>query len=136
MPGYAVSHIPLTNIVNTRCVYYRHDKLPETHKDNMTLAPFIDMINHSPLENIRVSRVEGDLEIRSICPIDANEEIVFSYHSESSRFWLCEYGFWLEGNVFDDLDLSAEIEEIVRQKEEWLEQEGYWGYFSCPCFFG
>src|ERR1700694_2187215 len=84
----------LTDLVNTRCVYYHHDPLPAHHKDNMTLAPLIDMINHSPDENVNVSRSENTLEIHAARTIKADEEIFFSYHSSSWRFWVCEYGFW------------------------------------------
>lgn len=93
----------------------------------MTLVPFIDMINHSSNENVSVSRVENALEIRSTRSIEENDEITFSYHSESSRFWICEYGFWLDNNKYDDLDLTNEIQSVVTSQMEWLEQEGYWG---------
>ena len=99
------------------------------HKDNMTLVPLIDMINHSSKENIAVSRVEDALEIRATRTIEENEEIMFSYHSDSCRFWVCEYGFWHQGNEFDDLDISLEIQSIVKGQKTWLESEGYWGLF-------
>ena len=117
-----------TDEVNTRCVYYRQEFLPGHHKDNITLVPFFDMINHSTDENVSVSRVENALEIRSTRSISENEEITFSYHSASSRFWICEYGFWLEKNEYDDLDISQEIQSVVASQMEWLEREGYWGY--------
>ena len=94
----------------------------------MTLVPFIDMINHSSNENVSVSRVENALEIRSTRSIEENDEITFSYHSESSRFWICEYGFWLDKNKYDDMDLTNEIQSVVASQMEWLEREGYWGY--------
>jgi SET domain len=129
MHGYGVPYSSSqANLVNTRCVYYLHDELTAHHEDNMTLAPFIDMINHSSDENVNVSRVDDDLEIRAIRNIEANEEIVFSYHSASSRFWICEYGFCLKDNEYDDLDISFEIELLVAEKREWLKREGYWGY--------
>ena len=86
------------------------------------------MINHSSCENVSVSRAENALEIRAARMIDANEEILFSYHSASSRFWVCEYGFWLEDNEYDDLDVTEEIEELVAEQRTWLETQGYWGY--------
>jgi hypothetical protein len=95
----------------------------------MTLVPFIDMINHSPEENVSIGRgEEGSLEIKAKRALQV-EEIYFSYHSESSRFWLCEYGFWIDGNVFDDLDLTGEISALACDMQKWLENEGYWGYF-------
>ena len=60
------------------------------------------------------------LEIRSRRTIEENEEIVFSYHSVSSRFWVCEYGFWLHENEYDDLDISIEVERIVERRKGWL----------------
>lgn len=94
----------------------------------MTLAPLIDMINHSTAESVSVSRVENALEIRAKTTIEQGEELVFSYHSTSSRFWICEYGFWLEKNEFDDLDITREIQVVVAGRKDWLEEEGYWGY--------
>lgn len=114
--------------VNTRCVYYHQEFLSADHKDNITLVPFVDMINHSSDENVSVSRVENALEIRATRSIEENEEITFSYHSASSRFWVCEYGFWPENNEFDDLDISREIQSAVASQTEWLEREQYWGY--------
>jgi hypothetical protein len=116
-------------VVNTRCVYYYLDPLSVYHKDNMTLVPFIDMTNHSPAENVSTVRVEDTLEIRSKRIIEENEEIVFSYHSANSRFWICEYGFCMQENEFDDLDISDEIQQFVERRKEWLENEGYWGYY-------
>jgi hypothetical protein len=117
-----------TNAVNTRCVYYHHTPLPSHHKDNMTLAPLIDMINHSSQENVTVTRASNALEIRASRIIDDGEEIAFSYHSAASRFWVCEYGFWFEGNEYNDLDVTAEVERLVVEKRTWLEDHGYWGY--------
>jgi hypothetical protein len=134
MLGCAVSLQSLEGrliVVNTRCVYYHHSDLPAHHKDNMTLAPLIDMINHSSAntENVSVARVEDSLEIRSLRDIQEGEEVTFSYHSANARFWVCEYGFWLEDNDYDDLDISKEIQDlIINSTEHWLSEEGYWGF--------
>jgi hypothetical protein len=87
----------------------------------------MDMINHSPFENVSVVRNQDSLEIRSTRSIDI-EQIHFSYHWETSRFWICEYGFWIDGNEFDDLDLTREVEMGLGDVRTWLEEEGYWGY--------
>lgn len=118
--------------VNTRCVYYYHEPLPAHHKNNMTLAPLVDMINHSPSENVFVSREQDEMVIRALRTIEENEEIAFSYHSASGRFWVCEYGFWLEDNSSDDLDLTTELDPMLDRQKEWLQNEGYWGYNACP----
>jgi hypothetical protein len=92
------------------------------------------MINHSPDENVNVSRADNALEIRAARTINVDEEIFFSYHSASWRFWVCEYGFWPEINDYDDLDISTEIEKITASTKEWLEKEGYWGYLLTDGF--
>jgi hypothetical protein len=129
---------PTINLVNTRCVYYHHEPLPAHHEDNMTLAPLIDMINHSSDENVSVSRVENALEIRASRIIDTNEEIAFSYHSASSRFWVCEYGFYpFDNDDYNNLDISGEIEEGTREpRRKWLEDNGYWGLFPLEADIG
>jgi len=114
--------------VNTRCVYYRNEELSDHHKDNMTLAPFVDLLNHSQLENVSIHREKHDMLITAISTIEEGEELVFSYHSESARFWLSEYGFIPSENAFDDLDITREITTIVGIRQDWLEEQGYWGY--------
>ena len=96
----------------------------------MTLAPLIDMINHTPTasENVTISRQDDALEIRASRTLHPGDEILFSYHSQTSRFWVCEYGFLLDENQYDDLDLSDEIEGVVQCKKELLERLNYWGW--------
>jgi hypothetical protein len=94
----------------------------------MTLAPFIDMLNHAQAENVSVHRAGNDLLITALRTIEQGEEVVFSYHGESSRFWLAEYGFIPDENGFDDLDITQEITAIVTGRQDWLEAQGYWGF--------
>lgn len=101
----------------------------------MTLAPLIDMINHHHEETVNVSRIDNALEIKSTKHIPKGQELGFSYHSSTTRFWVCEYGFHLPWNDYDDLDLSNEIEMFVEGQlggggREWLEREGYWGEYT------
>jgi len=88
------------------------------------------MINHTPTasENVTISRQDDALEIRASRTLHPGDEILFSYHSQTSRFWVCEYGFLLDENQYDDLDLSDEIEGVVQCKKELLERLNYWGW--------
>lgn len=96
----------------------------------MALVPFLDMINHSLMENVDVSA--NTLIVSALRPISEGEEIVFSYHrSQPYRFWICEYGFWPpDGVIYDDLDITEEVEAVVASRREWLEQHDYWGDYT------
>ena len=129
--GYAV--IILRNIlmkVNTRCFHHLPALRPNPAKNNMALVPFLDMINHSLTENVDIAA--NTLIIRALRPIAQGEEIVFSYHrSQPYRFWICEYGFWPpDGVIYDDLDITEEVQALVSPQREWLEQHDYWGDYT------
>lgn len=96
----------------------------------MALVPFLDMINHSLMENVDVAA--NTLIISTLRPIAEGEEIVFSYHrSQPYRFWICEYGFWPpDGVIYDDLDITEEVEAVVASRRELLEQHDYWGDYT------
>lgn len=96
----------------------------------MALVPFLDMINHSLTENVDVAA--NTLIISTLRPIFEGEEIVFSYHrSQPYRFWICEYGFWPpDGVIYDDLDITEEVEALVSSRREWLQQHDYWGDYT------
>ena len=116
--------------MNTRCFHHLPGQRPDPTKNNMALVPFLDMINHSLTENVDVAA--NSLIISSLRPIDNGEEIVFSYHrSQPYRFWICEYGFWPpDGVIYDDLDITEEVEGLVSSRREWLEQHDYWGDYT------
>jgi len=116
--------------VNTRCFHHLPGQRPDPTKNNMALVPFLDMINHSLTENVDVAA--NTLIISALRPIEKGEEIVFSYHrSQPYRFWICEYGFWPpDGVIYDDLDITEEVEALVSSRREWLEQYDYWGDYT------
>jgi len=116
--------------VNTRCFHHLPGQRPDPTKNNMALVPFLDMINHSLTENVHVAA--HTLIISALRPIEEGEEIVFSYHrSQPYRFWICEYGFWPpDGVIYDDLDITEEVEALVSSGREWLEQHDYCGDYT------
>src|SRR6202021_2753842 len=62
--------------------------------------------------------------------ITRGEQLHFSYHSTHNRFWVCEYGFYMDDNEFEELDLSMEICEVLRGFEEDLRGFGYWDEYT------
>jgi hypothetical protein len=95
--------------VNTRTVFY----VTSSGDKEMALAPFLDLINHTPEPNTRVEFVERPGEkgytIKSSRAIKMNEEIFLSYGSHSNLKLWSEYGFVpFRHNPYDFLPLEYE----------------------------
>jgi len=115
--------------VNTRAVYFEIDDNVngddfEKSKDrrsenNLALAPFLDMFNHSSDVTVRVGRAdsidfcEGVYQIRSTNTSYKKYEQVFINYGQHDNLKLClEYGFVLDENT-NDL-VPFEIDEFSR----------------------
>ena len=100
--------------VNSRCVYM--DLHYAKHEDNFTLAPLLDMANHTkhPKKECRVrfSSMDG-LELYA--PLDASlqegEEVCITYGLHDNATLLTEYGFVLSHHVGED---------------DWQKQANHW----------
>lgn len=124
--------------VNSRCVYFN---LGKNQDDNLTLAPVIDMINHT--DNVQTRPLQTPLNGLSFsspahgsadAPVRAGEELTFSYGAHEDAMLLTEYGFTLAANPFNNVELDGLIEELFEAKGEEgkvkrrvLEDENYWG---------
>ena len=81
-------------VVNTRSVFYQP---VDTASNEMALAPFLDMFNHSPQANTKVAFLETPykrgyvfIALRDIAP---REEVLISYGAHPNyKLWL-DYGF-------------------------------------------
>ena len=146
--------------VNSRCVYM--DLHYAKHEDNFTLAPLLDMANHTkhPKKECRVrfSLMDGlELYAPLESPLLEGEEVCITYGLHDNATLLTEYGFvlpyhvgeddqqiqanqWL-GNPHAGVWLDEAVEHMVQSQGEagaWkrtlLQQAGYWGdYTMHPC---
>lgn len=103
--------------VNSRCVFLPLDLKP--HGDNFTLAPLLDMANHTmdrsreckvrhlPTKALQLSAPARNAQIRSSAStttkttMASDSEVLISYGPHSNGFLLSEYGFTLPNNALD-----------------------------------
>ena len=122
--------------VNSRCVFLPL-QLP-SHADNFTLAPLLDMANHTPDPSLECKvrfTPDGGLELsaptRASRPADAGnrglrkgDECFITYGAHSNAVLLSEYGFVLPnrvehdgewtGNRFCEVNVDNEIELMLK----------------------
>lgn len=137
--------------VNSRCIYYDLE-LP-AREDNITLAPIIDMGNHSPAQSTTI--VQRDLDFRLLSSSDGpnqiadwskkriqinkGEEVKYTYSAHSDYILFAEYGFALgmPANTDNVLDVTKRVMHLFEEleaeeqnlKKSILEANGYWGEY-------
>jgi hypothetical protein len=99
--------------VNTRTVFYKNRN---EKADGMALAPFLDLINHSPQPNTSVEFINEPKQrnketrgylIKAVKTIQANSQIYISYGSHPNyKLWV-DYGFVpFESNLEDFIPVN------------------------------
>ncbi|KAG0678361.1 hypothetical protein C6P42_000508 [Pichia californica] len=138
--------------INTRCLYY---KLPlylpisdskNSEASNITLVPFVDLINHSykSLNTVAIETKFG-YEISTIQKIEKDNHLWFTYGPHSDEFLQCEYGFstlreefidkFEEMNIYNCVDISSIILKLLNSSKKvnvssWLKQTSYYGDYT------
>lgn len=102
------------SIVNTRAVYISPDcsaknKIKLSDINNLALAPYIDMFNHSPLACVRatVNHLNGTYTIVTEKLFKKHSEVFINYGPHSNTKLFLEYGFIVPSNPQDSVYLSA-----------------------------
>lgn len=116
--------------VNSRCLYM---EIPESHtnEDNFTMAPFVDLINHSAQDHCLLQINHSGFHVLSSVRYDANMEVYLSYGPHSNEFLLCEYGFTLPENPWNDVDITDLILNLLDgEQRQFLESKGYLGEYT------
>lgn len=113
------------SIVNTRAVYMSPDcslknKIKLSDVNNLALAPYIDMFNHSPLACVRatVNHLNGAYTIVTEKLFKKHSEVFINYGPHSNTKLFLEYGFIVPSNPQDSIYLSAN--EIISKTEKTL----------------
>lgn len=135
--------------VNSRCVYM--DLRYVRHEDNFTLAPLLDMANHTFVQGeeckVRFSPEGMELCAPAQRTLRAGDEVCITYGPHANATLLVEYGFLLapkaawhnasswDGNPHAELMVDDAIAARFQAEGEegaWkvqrLEEEGYSGY--------
>lgn len=116
--------------INSRCLYM---EIPQkkTTDDNFTMAPYVDFINHSSTDQciLKIDRTGFNVITTNLYKED--EELYLSYGPHSNEFLLCEYGFYLPHNEWNDLDITEEIIDILSPDQiDYLRDKKYWGDYT------
>lgn len=114
--------------VNSRCLYW---DVGREREENMTMAPFIDFLNHDT-DQSKTVRVKTGLGMALYASKDytKGEEICLNYGPHENAFLLCEYGFVAQDNPWDYIDLTPQLEPLLKDHESVLRDLGYWGDYT------
>lgn len=103
------------SIVNTRAVYISPDcsltnEIKLSDVNNLALAPYIDMFNHSPVACVRatVNCLNGAYTIVTEKLFKKHSEVFINYGPHSNTKLFLEYGFIVPSNPQDYIHLSAD----------------------------
>ena len=78
-----------------------------------TMLPLIDLCNHSFLPNSRLeTSVDGTVRLISSQNISADEAIVIDYGRLSNTSLLQDYGFIVENNPHDSVEMQLSIDHL------------------------
>lgn len=116
--------------VNSRCLYM---SIPEAHTkdDNFTMAPFVDLINHSAQDHCSLQVDHNGFHVMTSSSYSTDEEVFLSYGPHSNEFLLCEYGFVLPSNPWNDVDLTEQVTALLSEHQcEFLKEKGYLGEYT------
>lgn len=104
--------------VNTRAVYVDNSKSTNElinikNWDNLALAPFLDLFNHSYDAEVDVDliRENGDkefYEIKTLKPFDKGSQVFINYGPHNSVKLYLEYGFFIPINPLDEVYVNYE----------------------------
>lgn len=117
-------------LVNSRCVYCDPRVIRNNCKSNvaflsdepnMALAPFLDLINHSDTveteSNLYLDKKSAELryELVTKSAMSGSRQLFISYGNHDNFKLLMEYGFIIDGNRHEKIDLSSDqIENFMR----------------------
>ncbi|XP_054569497.1 SET domain-containing protein 4 isoform X3 [Eptesicus fuscus] len=99
--------------VNTRAVYMTPGRRQglSAEPDTCALAPFLDLLNHSPAVQVEAAFNEESrrYEIRTRSGCRRHEEVLICYGAHDSRRLLLEYGFVPRGNPHACVPVSQDM---------------------------
>ncbi|EDO16572.1 hypothetical protein Kpol_1064p54 [Vanderwaltozyma polyspora DSM 70294] len=132
-------------IINSRCLYCEVPTKSDDIFSNFTLVPYVDFINHTDevgvhcYPQVMKSNINGS-GIGEFCVRVGErsykiheEQILFNYGAHSNDFLLNEYGFVLNENQWNYIDITEDIETLlltIDGAKEFLQEHDYWGDYT------
>lgn len=116
--------------VNSRCIYM---SLGLSKEDNLTMAPYVDYLNHSDHgeETVIIDINAQSMTVVTTKEYNEGEEVYLSYGAHDNLFLLCEYGFILQSNKWDSLDITEELIRLMNgHHRQVLQDLGYFGEYT------
>ncbi|CAH6719051.1 ribosomal lysine N-methyltransferase 2 [[Candida] jaroonii] len=116
--------------INSRCLYM---ELRESNDnaDNFTMAPLVDFVNHSDDDHCRLKIDNKGFHVITTTKYEPQSQIYLSYGPHSNGFLLCEYGFVLPSNKWNDIDISRYIKQDLNEDQvKFLKQYEYFDNYT------
>lgn len=120
--------------VSTRTFYYTSDEVETRYgaletDDCLAMIPHADYFNHASTGcTLRIS--EAGYEFVADRDLSGGEEVFFSYGNHNNDFLLVEYGFLIDSNPSDAIQLDEPVLSILTRAQEVILQEaGYLGNY-------
>lgn len=116
--------------INSRCLYM---ELPESKdtSDNFTMAPYVDYINHTDTDHCQIKIDSKGFHVTTTTSYVPGDQLFLSYGAHSNGFLLCEYGFCLDKNKWNDIDVSELIlKQALEEQMQFLEHQGYYDDYT------
>ncbi|KAK3594488.1 hypothetical protein CHS0354_030008 [Potamilus streckersoni] len=105
-------------VINTRSVFFKgeNSEYLSCDKNDIALAPFLDMLNHSSHANIQAgfNHTTHCYEIKTFDKYKPYEQVFISYGPHNNSHLFIEYGFITLGNPQDVYDFSYDDLEHLR----------------------
>ncbi|XP_054830785.1 SET domain-containing protein 4 isoform X2 [Eublepharis macularius] len=98
--------------INTRTVYMKHSQKEcfSRDPDNYALAPYLDLLNHSPTVQVKAAFNEKTqcYEIRTLSHCAKNKEVFINYGPHDDQRLLLEYGFVAASNPHNSVHVGTD----------------------------
>lgn len=116
--------------INSRCLYLEMP-LGKSTNDNFTMAPYVDFLNHLSDDQCGIKIDPSGFHVYTSTAYQPGAELFFSYGPHSNEFLLCEYGFVLEDNKWNYVDISEYIAPLLRPHHvDFLKEKGYYNDYT------
>lgn len=132
-------------IINSRCLYSKVLLRKGDEESQFTMVPFVDFLNHTEEINEhcypkvgRTPKAQTNMGPFSLRCGERGynrigDEILLNYGPHSNDFLLNEYGFVLEKNQWNYIDISEDIQAMLEGKSamiSFLKHHDYWGDYT------
>lgn len=123
-------------IINSRCLYCElplKQGMDDFIESNFTLVPLVDFLNHADeMDKFCYPEVQKDsvhsgvsngvgqfiMRVGSHQYNKSNEQILLNYGPHSNDFLLCEYGFVMNQNKWNYIDITDYILHLINMQQE------------------